>query len=100
MRKSILDDTRARLTMIPKHCTLQGCMEQSLQQFWDIRGRRLDPVELFKKGELYENDADIGDQQSDLKPTDRTNMRMVDVPASSFDHWAAPKVTGVNQIEA
>ena len=63
---------------------------------------------FFKKGkfyELYENDADIGHQQFDLKLTDRTNMRMVGVPESSFDYWAAQfiakgfKVARVDQME-
>lgn len=39
--------------------------------------------------ELYENDADIGHQQFDLKLTDRVNMRMVGVPESSFGFWAS-----------
>lgn len=39
--------------------------------------------------ELYESDADIGHQLFDLKMTDRVNMRMVGVPESSFDDWAA-----------
>ena len=39
--------------------------------------------------ELYENDADIGAKQFDLKMTDRVNMRMVGVPETSFEFWAA-----------
>jgi DNA mismatch repair protein MSH6 len=38
--------------------------------------------------ELYENDADIGHQEFDLKMTDRVNMRMVGVPERSFNIWA------------
>jgi len=41
------------------------------QNLWDT-------VLFFQKGkffELYENDATIGNQQFDLKMTDRTNMR-------------------------
>ncbi|KFH66766.1 DNA mismatch repair protein MSH6 [Podila verticillata NRRL 6337] len=77
-------------------------------QFWEIKGQNFDSVVFFKKGkfyELYENDADIGHQQFDLKLTDRTNMRMVGVPESSFDHWAAQfiakgyKVARVDQME-
>ena len=77
-------------------------------QFWEIKGQHFDSVVFFKKGkfyELYENDADIGHQQFDLKLTDRTNMRMVGVPESSFDHWAAQfiakgyKVARVDQME-
>ncbi|KAG0331996.1 DNA mismatch repair protein msh6 [Podila humilis] len=77
-------------------------------QFWKIKGQHFDSVVFFKKGkfyELYENDADIGHQQFDLKLTDRTNMRMVGVPESSFEHWAAQfiakgyKVARVDQME-
>ncbi|KAF9189926.1 DNA mismatch repair protein msh6 [Haplosporangium sp. Z 767] len=78
------------------------------RQFWEIKGNHFDSVVFFKKGkfyELYENDADIGHQQFDLKLTDRTNMRMVGVPESSFEYWAAQfiakgyKVARVDQME-
>ncbi|KAF9345546.1 DNA mismatch repair protein msh6 [Mortierella sp. AD094] len=78
------------------------------RQFWEIKGKHFDSVVFFKKGkfyELYENDADIGHQQFDLKLTDRTNMRMVGVPESSFEYWAAQfiakgyKVARVDQME-
>lgn len=78
------------------------------RQFWEIKGQHFDSVVFFKKGkfyELYENDADIGHQQFDLKLTDRTNMRMVGVPESSFEYWAAQfiakgyKVARVDQME-
>ncbi|KAG0243739.1 DNA mismatch repair protein msh6 [Mortierella sp. GBA43] len=78
------------------------------RQFWEIKGQHFDTVVFFKKGkfyELYENDADIGHQQFDLKLTDRTNMRMVGVPESSFEYWAAQfiakgyKVARVDQME-
>ncbi|KAG0227605.1 DNA mismatch repair protein msh6 [Actinomortierella wolfii] len=78
------------------------------RQFWEIKSQYFDAVVFFKKGkfyELYENDADIGHQQFDLKLTDRTNMRMVGVPESSFDYWAAQfiakgyKVARVDQME-
>ncbi|KAF9286408.1 DNA mismatch repair protein msh6 [Mortierella alpina] len=78
------------------------------RQFWQIKGQNFDSVVFFKKGkfyELYENDADIGHQQFDLKLTDRTNMRMVGVPESSFEYWAAQfiakgyKVARVDQTE-
>ncbi|KAG0378622.1 DNA mismatch repair protein msh6 [Mortierella sp. AD032] len=78
------------------------------RQFWEIKGQNFDSVVFFKKGkfyELYENDADIGHQQFDLKLTDRTNMRMVGVPESSFEYWAAQfiakgyKVARVDQME-
>jgi DNA mismatch repair protein MSH6 len=55
--------------------------------------------------ELYEKDADIGHQEFDLKLTDRVNMRMVGVPESSFEYWAAKfigkgyKVAKVDQME-
>eukprot|EP00842_Homolaphlyctis_polyrhiza_P005515 jgi/Hompol1/5965/HPOL_000166-RA len=78
------------------------------KQFWEIKSTHWDTVVFFKKGkfyELYEKDADIGHQQFDLKLTDRVNMRMVGVPESSFDHWAAQfiakgyKVAKVEQME-
>lgn len=78
------------------------------RQFWEIKGQHFDSVVFFKKGkfyELYENDADIGHQKFDLKLTDRTNMRMVGVPESSFEYWAAQfiakgyKVARVDQME-
>ncbi|KAF9201562.1 DNA mismatch repair protein msh6, partial [Haplosporangium sp. Z 27] len=78
------------------------------RQFWEIKGKHFDSVVFFKKGkfyELYEKDADIGHQQFDLKLTDRTNMRMVGVPESSFEYWAAQfiakgyKVARVDQME-
>ncbi|KAJ3273239.1 DNA mismatch repair protein msh6 [Terramyces sp. JEL0728] len=78
------------------------------KQFWEIKSKHWDTVVFFKKGkffELYENDADIGHQQFDLKLTDRVNMRMVGVPESSFHHWASQfiakgyKVAKVEQME-
>ncbi|RKP38593.1 muts domain V-domain-containing protein [Dimargaris cristalligena] len=78
------------------------------KQFWDIKAKYFDTVVFFKKGkfyELYENDADIGHQQFDLKLTDRVNMRMVGVPETSFEFWAAQfvakgyKVAKVDQVE-
>jgi DNA mismatch repair protein MSH6 len=78
------------------------------KQFWEIKSKHWDTVVFFKKGkffELYENDADIGHQQFDLKLTDRVNMKMVGVPESSFHHWASQfiakgyKVAKVEQME-
>ncbi|KAI9093843.1 muts domain V-domain-containing protein [Phlyctochytrium arcticum] len=78
------------------------------KQFWEIKSQHWDTVIFFKKGkfyELYEKDADIGHQHFDLKLTDRVNMRMVGVPESSFDHWAAQflakgyRVGKVDQME-
>lgn len=63
---------------------------------------------FFKKGkffELFENDADIGAKEFNLKMTDRVNMRMVGVPEATFDFWAAKfvgkgyKVAKVDQLE-
>lgn len=63
---------------------------------------------FFKKGkffELYENDADIGAREFNLKMTDRINMRMAGVPEATFDFWAAKfvgkgyKVAKVDQLE-
>jgi DNA mismatch repair protein MSH6 len=78
------------------------------RQFWEIKCKHFDTVVFFKKGkfyELYENDADIGHQQFDLKLTERVNMRMVGVPEASFDFWVAKfiakghKVARVDQME-
>ncbi|KAL9651894.1 hypothetical protein ABK040_000240 [Willaertia magna] len=69
-------------------CTLSG-MEK---QYWQIKKYHMDKIVFFKKGkfyELYEEDADIGKKEFDLKMTERVNMRMVGVPESSFRTWAA-----------
>ena len=75
------------------------------KQFWEIKCKFFDTVVFFKKGkffELYENDADIGAKEFNLKMTDRVNMRMVGVPEATFDFWAA-KFVGkgykVDQLE-
>lgn len=55
--------------------------------------------------ELYEKDADIGNQQFDLKLTGRVRMRMVGVPEAVTDFWIAKflaagyKVGKVEQAE-
>jgi DNA mismatch repair protein MSH6 len=78
------------------------------KQFWEIKCKHFDTIVFFKKGkfyELYEQDADIGHREFDLKMTDRINMRMVGIPESSFDLWAAKfiaadyKVAKVDQLE-
>ena len=78
------------------------------RQFWEIKSKHFDTVVFFKKGkfyELYEQDADIGMKEFDLKMTDRVNMRMVGVPEASFSFWAAKfvaagyKVARVDQME-
>lgn len=78
------------------------------KQFWEIKTKFFDTVVFFKKGkffELYENDADIGAKEFNLKMTDRVNMRMVGVPEATFDFWAAKfvgkgyKVAKVDQLE-
>ena len=78
------------------------------KQFWEIKSRFFDTVVFFKKGkffELYENDADTGSKEFNLKMTDRVNMRMVGVPEATFDFWAAKfvgkgyKVAKVDQLE-
>lgn len=56
---------------------------------------------FFKKGkfyELYEDDATIGNQQFDLKMTERINMTMVGVPESSFDMWASQFIAKGHKI--
>lgn len=79
------------------------------RQYWEIKCMHWDTVVFFKKGkfyELYENDATIGNQDFDLRLTDRVNMRMAGVPESSFDHWVAQflakgyKVARVDQMES
>lgn len=78
------------------------------KQFWEIKSKFFDTIVFFKKGkffELYENDADIGAKEFNLKMTDRVNMRMVGVPEATFDFWAAKfvgkgyKVAKVDQLE-
>jgi DNA mismatch repair protein MSH6 len=78
------------------------------KQFWEIKANLFDTVVFFKKGkfyELYENDADVGAREFDLKMTDRVNMRMVGVPEMAFEMWAARfvaagyKIARVDQTE-
>ncbi|GAA5901645.1 hypothetical protein JCM6882_006031 [Rhodosporidiobolus microsporus] len=78
------------------------------RQFWEIKQNHYDTVLFFQKGkffELYEEDAAIGHREFDLKLTDRVKMKMVGVPESSFDFWAAKflaqgyKVGRVDQCE-
>ena len=77
-------------------------------QFWKIKQNHWDTVLFFQKGkfyELYEEDALIGHREFDLKLTDRVKMKMVGVPESSFDMFAAKflalgyKVGRVDQTE-
>lgn len=100
------------------------------RQFWEIKQNHYDTVLFFQKGkffELYEEDAvgqspvsspkeanltstlsamqAIGHRDFDLKLTDRVKMKMVGVPETSFDYWAAKflakgyKVGRVDQSE-
>nr|DBA11343.1 TPA_inf: MSH6 [Sporisorium graminicola] len=78
------------------------------RQFWEIKQNHWDTVLFFQKGkfyELYEEDALIGHREFDLKLTDRVKMKMVGVPESSFDIFAAKflalgyKVGRVDQTE-
>ncbi|KZO95305.1 DNA mismatch repair protein Msh6 [Calocera viscosa TUFC12733] len=78
------------------------------KQFWEIKQNHYDTVLMFQKGkfyELYEQDAEIGHREFDLKLTDRVKMKMVGVPESSFNFWAAKflakgyKVGRVDQVE-
>ena len=55
------------------------------RQFWDIKKDYFDTVLFFQKGkfyELYEDDAELGHRDFDLKLTDRVSMKMVSVPIS------------------
>lgn len=79
------------------------------KQYWEIKQKFWDTIVFFKKGkfyELYEKDAVIGDQQFDLKLTDRVNMSMVGVPEASLDGWANQfvakgyKIARVDQMES
>ncbi|KAL0481889.1 DNA mismatch repair protein MSH [Acrasis kona] len=73
------------------------------KQYWDIKKKNWDSIGKFY--ELYENDADVGKKEFDLKMTDRVNMRMVGVPESSFPVWASKfialgyKIARVEQME-
>lgn len=78
------------------------------KQFWSIKQEHYDTVLFFQKGkfyELYEEDALIGHREFDLKLTDRVKMKMVGVPESSFELFAAKflalgyKVGRVDQCE-
>lgn len=78
------------------------------KQYWEIKCKNYDTVVFFKKGkffELFENDATVGQQEFDLKMTERVNMRMVGVPVTSFNTWATQfiakgyKVARVEQFE-
>ncbi|ORX33553.1 muts domain V-domain-containing protein [Kockovaella imperatae] len=62
------------------------------KQFWWIKRWYYDTVLFFQKGyfyELYENDAEIGHREFDLKLTSRVKMKMVGVPEQQFEIWAA-----------
>ncbi|RKP18727.1 hypothetical protein ROZALSC1DRAFT_29612 [Rozella allomycis CSF55] len=78
------------------------------KQYWEVKCQYFDSVVFCKKGkfyELYENDADIGAKEFDLKMTERVNMRMVGVPEATFEFWAAKfiargyKVARMDQLE-
>lgn len=78
------------------------------KQYWDIKRKNFDQIIFFKKGkfyELYEQDADIGHREFDLKVTDRINMRMAGFPEASFNSFCAKfiakgyKVGRVEQVE-
>ena len=56
------------------------------KQFWGIKRNHFDTILFFQKGkffELYENDAQIGHTQFDLKLTDRVKMKMVGISRKS-----------------
>ncbi len=62
------------------------------QQFWGVKQRNMDTVILFKKGkfyEMFEQDADVGHRELDLRITERVNMRMTGVPEAGWERWAA-----------
>eukprot|EP01063_Lacrimia_lanifica_P016156 TRINITY_DN2277_c0_g1_i1.p1 TRINITY_DN2277_c0_g1~~TRINITY_DN2277_c0_g1_i1.p1 ORF type:complete len:985 (+),score=320.18 TRINITY_DN2277_c0_g1_i1:66-3020(+) len=63
------------------------------KQYWEIKSQNWDTVLFFKKGkfyELYNEDADIGNRDFDLKIADgaRSSMRMGGVPEQQFNLWA------------
>ncbi|KZT62465.1 DNA mismatch repair protein Msh6 [Calocera cornea HHB12733] len=95
-----------RTILIPK--TAWASFTPFEKQFWEIKQNHYDTVLMFQKGkfyELYEEDAEIGHREFDLKLTDRVKMKMVGVPESSFNFWAAKflakgyKVGRVDQAE-
>lgn len=60
------------------------------KQYWEIKMKKMDTILFFKKGkfyEMYEEDADIGHREFDLKISPRINMRMVGVPEASKEAW-------------
>ncbi|EUC65440.1 DNA mismatch repair protein MSH6, partial [Rhizoctonia solani AG-3 Rhs1AP] len=76
------------------------------KDFWEIKQNHYDTVLFFQKGkffELYENDAQIGHSEFDLKLTDRVKMKMASIGSTQF--WAAKflakgyKVGRVDQAE-
>jgi hypothetical protein len=61
------------------------------RQYWLLKKDRMDMVMFFQKGrfyELYEEDADIGAMELDLKMTNRVNMRLCGIPEIKFTEWA------------
>lgn len=79
------------------------------KQYWEIKCKNYDTIVFFRKGkfyEIFENDANVGNQEFDLKITARVNMSMVGVPEYTFDMWAAQfiargyKVARVDQVES
>jgi DNA mismatch repair protein MSH6 len=78
------------------------------RQYWEIKRKHFDTILFFQKGkfyELFETDAEIGQMVLGLKMTTRVNMRMVGLPATHFNYWAAKlvalgyKVAKVEQVE-
>lgn len=65
------------------------------RQYWEIKRKHFDTILFFQKGkfyELFETDAEIGQSVLGLKMTTRVNMRMVGLPATHFNYWAAKLV--------
>ena len=111
LRATVLGREKGKSDLIKIVCTPTLNRIHSLSSLVSLSPpkKHFDTVVFFKKGkffELYEMDADIGHKEFDLKMTDRVNMRMVGVPESSFNDWAAKflakgyKITKVEQKES
>ncbi|CAE6431730.1 unnamed protein product [Rhizoctonia solani] len=101
-----------RTLFIPK--TAWNLFTPFEKQFWEIKQNHYDTVLFFQKGkfyELYENDAQIGHSEFDLKLTDRVKMKMASIgleyPSLAFSSgrpsswlkYAGYKVGRVDQAE-
>eukprot|EP01122_Echinamoeba_exundans_P011099 TRINITY_DN4299_c0_g1_i2.p1 TRINITY_DN4299_c0_g1~~TRINITY_DN4299_c0_g1_i2.p1 ORF type:complete len:1136 (-),score=256.23 TRINITY_DN4299_c0_g1_i2:4242-7649(-) len=99
-------DYDTRTLFIPSSALVK--MTNFEQQYWDIKRKNFDTVVFFNKGmfyEIFETDAEICQRVLGLTMTDRAGMRMVGLPKSSYESFAAKliaqgyKVARVEQVE-